>query len=355
LGGSGVPETYTPSLFFTAMAGLGHTPAPGPMNAAAIDRDARLVLDKSTSLLGYQHYLAQARSWKAEGAALAPGFERELQVQAASAVVDTQTLALAALRIASQFKQAGQFDSMLSGWIAAIEKSGPINSAALLPDLENETSFRQNLKDEGVTDDIWKSLIANLKNIDATLSVQNGKLTVVPNQDKSRILAFAPSPTGMPQTLSALLRRGEFERMTATFQRTGGTGLFLLPGPDRDRELAEVFLSGAILSVQSIAAHSRGLQDTGLAKYAGAGPIVIGAIIAVVVSAIAGWYFSNSCQQDKTTGPCIAAAIFAILGFAGLAVLIQNSNLSQIPPMPSTAGCSQLSYNFRLGVWICTP
>jgi hypothetical protein len=350
-----VPETYTPSNFFTAMVSSGPAPIRGPINAQAVESDARLVLSKSTSLLGYERYLTQARRWKGEGAALTASFEREVQTHAANAVVDTQSLTSAALRITNQFKQAGALDSMLSSWVTTIERSGPVTTAALLADLENQASFRQTLKDDDVTDEIWNSLIANLKNIDATLSVQNGKLTAastVPNQDKRRILVFTSSPTGMPQTMSALLQRGRFERMAARFQQTGTAGLYLLPVPESDYELSDVILSGAILSVQSIAAHNRGLQDTGLAKYAGSAPIVIAAIIAVVAGVIAAWYEVTHCPGGASkSAACIAAEIIAILGIVGITVLLFEG-FNKL-----TAGegsdCYTMYYNFATGTWDC--
>jgi hypothetical protein len=354
-GGSGVPQSYTPSHFFRAMAGSEPAPAGAPINAQAVASDMSLVLSKSSSLLGYQQYLTHTRNWKGEGAVPTAGFTRAIQAQAAGAVVDTQALTSAALRITNQFKQAGRLDGMLSSWVAVIQQGGPLRTADLVSDLENQPSIRQTLKDDGITDDIWNSLIANLKNIDATLSVQNGKLTAAitaPNQDKPRNVVLVPSSKGPPPTLSALLQQGKFERLSGLFQQTGGTGLYLLPGPDRDLEVADVILSGAVLSVQSIAGHSRGLQDTGIAKYAGSAPALIVAIVAVVVGAVAFGITLKYCDGGKSRSPgCVAAEIFAILGIFALAALLIAGVAKLLGATDS--GCPVMYYNFATGTWDC--
>jgi hypothetical protein len=341
-----VSHNPSPSKFYAAMDASRSARAPGrgPINAHAIQRDANLVLAKATSLLGYQQYLSQARSWKAQAKALPQGFEREVQAQAGSALADTQALASAVLRMTNQFKQSGELDRMLSNWIAAIGQSGPVHTADLLADLENQASIRQTLQAEGVSDDIWNSLITNLKKVDGSLSVQEGKLTAqmkVPGQDKPRYIVFTPSATGMPQTLSELLRRGSFERLTGLFLQTGGTGkLHLLPGPPRDLELADVVLSGSILSVQTIAAHSRGLQDAGLAKYAGSSVTAVLAVVFLGVAGIGYLLEQKYCKppvEHDTSAACTSAKILTILGVLGL--LSVPGSLPPSDDPSSDSGC----------------
>jgi hypothetical protein len=335
-----MPDSPSRSKFYAAVAALprGHAPGRGPINAHAIQRDANLVLAKATSLLGYQQYLSQARSWKAQAKALPQGFEREVQAQAGSALADTQALASSVLRMTNQFKQSGELDRMLGDWIATIGQAGPIHTADLLADLENQASIRQSLQAEGISDDVWNSLIANLKNVDGSLSVQEGKLTAqmkVPGQDKPRDLAFAPSATGMPQTLSDLLRRGSFERLTGLFLQTGGAGKpHLLPGPPRDLELADVVLSGSILSVQAMAAHSRGLQDAGLAKYAGSSVTAVLEVVFLGALGIGLVLTEKYCGSPGSQGSAGCRAglvlnILGMLGFAGL-LLIGLGNLGSL-------------------------
>jgi len=357
-----MPDRASRSKFYAAMAAVrpARAPARGPINAQAIQRDASLVLAKATSLLGYQQYLSQARSWKARAKALPQGFEREVQAQAASALADSQALASAVLRMTNQFKQSGELDRMLGDWIATIGHSGPIHTADLVADLENQASIRQTLQAEGVSDDIWNSLITNLKNVDGSLSVQEGKLTAqmkVPGQDKPRKLVFAPSATGMPQTLSDLLRRGRFEQLAGLFLQTGGAGqLHLLPGPPRDLELADVVLSGAILSVQTMAAHSRGLQDAGLAKYAGSSVTDI-LVVAFLGAAGLGYLLEGKyCTPgNEHSAACIAATILEFLGALGFVVLAAGLiPSSSSPPSSGSGGCDRLEWDPVWG-WRCVP
>jgi hypothetical protein len=359
-----VPDSPSPSKFYAAMAAMPAAPgqARGPINAQAIQRDASLVLARATSLLGYHQYLTEARSWKAQAKALPQDFEREVQVHAAGALTDTQALASAAPRMTSQFKQSGELNRMLSGWIATIGQSGPVHTADLVADLENQASIRQTLQAEGVTDDMWNSLIPNLKNVDGSLSVQAGKLAAqlkVPGQGTPRNLVFAPSPTGMPRNLSDLLRRGSYERLAGLFLQTGGTGkLHLLPGPPRDLELADVVLSGSILSVQSMAAHSRGLQDAGLAKYAGNAPGVIWVVATLAALVIGYLLFKKYCKKDGSSPStaCNAAVILLILGFLGMGALLGGLLAFAGGTLPTGDGyCASnyFVYNFNDGKWHC--
>jgi hypothetical protein len=298
----------------------------GPVNAAAIQRDANSALGNIASLRGYQEYLTQARSWKGRAKVLPAGFEREVRTQAGGALTDTRALASAVLRMTSQFKQSGELDRMLSSCTSAVRESGPVHSAELLADLENEPSIRQILKAEGVSDDIWSSLTANLKNVNARLSVQNGKLAAefkVAGQDKPRNVALIASATGMPTTLSALLQRGRFERLTELFLRSDGSKFQLLPGSQRDLEMADVILAGSILTVQSMAEHTRSLQDVGLAKYAGRGAAVIWAVAILASILIGSLLVSKYCKNgDDENAGCIAGQILSVLGFLGLIALI---------------------------------
>jgi hypothetical protein len=343
-GRTAVSNNPPSSRFYSALASAPPAPAHGPVNAQAIQEDRGLVLEKATSLLGYQQYLTQARSWKAARNTLPAGFEGEVQAQAVRAVADSQALAAAALRMTSQFKQAGEVDRMLSGWVAAIGQSGPVQTADLLADLENQTSVRQTLQAEGVTDEIWSNLVENLKKVDARLFVKDGKFAAelkVAGQDKPRSITFAPSATGMPQTLHDLLRRGSFERLSGHYAQYGSSKLHLLPGPERDLEVPDVVLAGAILSVQSMAEHSRGLQDAGLAKYAGSAPLIIWAVASLAALAIGYWLEKKYCKNDgnSPSAACIAGTLLFILGLMGLGVLLMGAVAALMGPA-SDSGCA---------------
>jgi hypothetical protein len=146
----------------------------------------------------------------------------------------------------------------------------------------------------------------------------------------------------MPQTLSELLRRGSFERLAGLFLQTGGGGqLHLLPGPPRDLELADVALSGSILSVQTMAAHTRGLQDAGLAKYAGSAVVIIWAVAALAALVIGYLLEQKYCKHDGSpeSAACIAATILFILGLLGTGALLVFGLLTLASPA-SDSGCA---------------
>jgi hypothetical protein len=349
------------SKFYSAMLA---TPAPkagvrGPLNAAAIQRDASSALGNIASLRGYQEYLTQARSWKARAKNLTVGFEREVQTQAAGALTDTRALASAVLRITGHFKQSGELDRMLSSCTSAIRKSGPVHSADLLADLENEPSIRELLKAEGVTDDLWSALTTNLKNVKARMSVQNGKLAAelaIPGQDKPRNVALIPAATGMPTTLSALLQRGRFERLTEQFLRDDRSQFQLVTEPQRDLQMADVALAGSLLAVQAMAEHSRGLQDVGLAKYAGRGGLAIWAIGVLAAVLIGSLLVAKYCKNgDDENAGCIAGHILSFLGFLALIALIAVAAgvLFPAPGSTGTMTCAGGLYHDPDGTTTC--
>jgi hypothetical protein len=311
----------------------------GPVHSAAIQRDANLALGNIASLRAYQQYLTQARSWKGRAKTAPVGFEREVQAQATGALTDTRALASAALRMTSQFKQSGELDRMLSSCISAIRQSGPVQSADLISDLENEPSIRQLLQAEGVTGDIWNSLTTNLKNVNARLFVRGGKLAAelkLPGKERPRNLALMPSATGMPTTLSELLQRGSFERLTELFLKNDRSKFQLVPGPQRDLEIADIILSGSILSVQAMAEHSRSLQDVGLAKYTGRGTAIIW-VVAFLVATLIGYLLVNKyCNGNSENAACIAGHILFILGTLGMMLLLAVGLAILFPATGST-------------------
>jgi hypothetical protein len=340
------------SDFYSALGGVRAAPGGGPVNRAAIRSDAGLVFAKATSLLGYNDYLGDARSWKGRGQAVPAGFDRELQAQAAGALVDTHALASAALRMTNQYKQSGQLDGMLSGCISTLGQVGSVATSDLVADLRQAPSLRETLKDEGVTDELWESLLTNLTHIDADLFERGGKLAAdvkVAGQDKPRTIVLVPTATGMPQTLSDLLGRGTFERMAPHFIRNGGANLYLLPTPPRDLELPEVVLAAAMLSVESMAAHTRGLQDAGLAEYTGSALVVIWAVAALAALVIGYLLFDKYCPKDPNaprSAACIAGTILIILGALGSGLLLLGAFDLILGPSSGETGCASGVYYY---------
>jgi hypothetical protein len=337
-----MPNTPSPSKFFTAMTRMRALPEAGPVNHAAIRRDAGFVFEKATALIGYQAYLGGARSWKARARAVPIGFEREVQAQAAGALADTHALASAALRMTSQFKQSGQLDRMFTGCTATLAQSGPVAASDLVAGLQHDPSIRETLRNEGVTDEVWTSLLTTLTTLDANVSTQDGKLTAdlkAAGENQRRTMVVAPSPTGMPRTLPDLLRRGTFERMAARFIRGGGN-LQLLSGAPRDLEVPEVVMAASLFSMESMAAHKRGLQDAGLAKYAGNAPAVIFAVAALAALVIGYLLVDKYCKHDgsEESAACIAASILFILGLLASGLLLLGGLLLLFGVSGSSSG-----------------
>jgi hypothetical protein len=240
-----------------------------------------------------------------------------------------------------------------------------VQATDLVADLENDTSIHQTLQADGITDEIWSNLVQNLKNIEGSLSVQDGKLTAqmkISGQDQPRTFVLAPSATGMPQTLSDLLQRGNFEQLAELFIQNGGAKLYLLPGAQQDLELANVVLVGSILSVQSMAAHSRGLQDAGLAKYAGSDVVIVLANIAIVALVIGIYLAAKYCKHNPTGNACEEGqALIAIATLALLVLLIRGPDI--LHPNSDSGGCDgPLTYvmewhpdtGWESG-WVCGP
>src|SRR4051812_49150636 len=101
-------NTKIDSKFYAALKRMESATLRAPVNSSAIRQDTNLVLAKVSSLLGYQDYLAQARSWKAARKTVPISFEREVQAQASQALSDGHALAAATLRLTNHLKQAGE-------------------------------------------------------------------------------------------------------------------------------------------------------------------------------------------------------------------------------------------------------
>jgi hypothetical protein len=311
------------SRFYSALATTQTTATTGPMSHQANQQDVSAGMQKASSLLGYQTYLEQARTWKAKSKTLAAGFEREVQTQAANALTDTRGLASATLRVTARLKHSGEIDRLLANWIATLKKTGPVHTSDLVADIQSQPEVRQKLRDKGLTDEMWNTLVTHLTNLDGSFLVHKGRLGAdlkVPNQGKTKRFVFARSASGMPQTLSDLLRRGSFEQQAKLFEKDGGTGIVLTaPGPQRDLEVPDAVLTGAILGVQSMADHYRGLQDVGLSKYSGRGWVAAAILIALVVTLV-GAGLATACNKRSLGAECIVGGILLFLGLAVLAL-----------------------------------
>jgi hypothetical protein len=315
-------NTKTDPRFYTAVEQAVQSSPSWPINSVALLQNKNLVMEKASSLLGYQTYLTQARSWKAARKSVPLEFEREVQTQATQALSDTRDFALAVLQTTKHLNQVGALDRMLDTWIAGVKMSGPVQVQDLWSDLANDPAARQLLKEQGWTDDLWTTLDENMKKLDGRLMLQNGKLAgevKLAGQEQVQRLVLTHSASGAPQSLDDLLRRGQFERIVDQFGQGDAPPLDVVISKARDLEITDVILSGAFQSVQLLAQHKRKLQDTGLATYVGNDPVSVaaGLFIAGLILGIVGLVLIDAfCGKNRqSTAACKVGAVLAILGF----------------------------------------
>jgi hypothetical protein len=322
-----MPATKGHAAFLKAIRPVAATGFQGPLNSAAIARDKSLGLQKASSLLGYQNYLARARAWKAGQKASTPTFERGVLAQATQALGDARDLAAATLRVAGQMRHAGALDQTLNNWINALKESGPVQVKDLWNGLANDASVREMLAKHGVTDELFAPIGDVMAKLNGPISARNGKLSAqISFESTNQVMnaMFSVAPAGKPKNLDDLLKRGQFERLVAQFNNYGACSIPLVPCPPADLELSDVLLAGAVLGVQTLAQHVRNLQDVGLSTYAGAGPLAGWVLVALVVSLIGYGMANATCPDghDHNTTECVIGVILAVLGGIALAVLL---------------------------------
>lgn len=293
-----------------------------PVSAAAVRADAGIVLARAEALLGYETFLGEARAWRARTRKVPPGYDRSLALQAKRAVRDTQSLAAATVRLTDQFKQAGQLDSIVDGWAAGLEASGPVALADLLAHVRGDATLAPTLRERGISAPVWDHLLDNLGKVGGTLSAKDGKLVAELADAGGRPRTFVVGGTdrSRARTLSALRARGRFARHAAHFERLRGDKMHLRSAPGDEREIADVILAGAVLSTQSIAQHQRELEDIGLAKYNGQGPIVIVVVAALAATALGYLLYREFCEESGHAGDhsnkalCFVGKLLTVLG-----------------------------------------
>lgn len=326
-----MPSRTTDPRFYAALQQTLSASTGGPTNSSALLRDKNLALQKASSLLGYQNYLAQARAWKAARMGVSLSFESEVQTQTAQALSDTRDLASSALRMTRHMKQAGHLDRLLSSLTAGVQAGGPAQISDLWGHVANDPSSRQAFKDQGLTDELFAAIHDSMSKLDGRLYLKRGKLAVdvtVTGQDQVRTTVFNHSAAGPPSSLHDLLTRGRFERMVDQFSQPGAVpldavALDLATGAPSDIEMADLLLAGSVQSVQLMAQHKRKVEDTGLATYAGNDPgtaLIITLVVAGFASSILGSYlFGKYCPDIGTSDArfalCSIGCFLIILGF----------------------------------------
>jgi hypothetical protein len=316
------PKNY--ARFLKAVEQTSKSASKGPLNSAAIASDKTLGLQKASDLLSYRNYLAKARAWKASQKASTLDFDREVQAQASQALADTRDLAAAVLRVTSQMKHAGQLDRALNSWIAGLEGSGPVQITDLWNGLVNDPSTRQLLTKHGLTDALFSPVNEGMTKLGGRVFARGSKLSAeikFAGTDQVQNASFSAAATGPLRSLDDLLKRGQFERLVEHFNSAGAASIPLIQPAAGDLEMPDVILAGAVQSVQMVAQHHRNLQDTGLATYAGDGPIAAYVVIALVVALIGYGMAAATCPDgpDHNAAECTVGIILAVLG--GLALV----------------------------------
>jgi hypothetical protein len=282
-------------------------------------------------LLGYQNYLAQARSWKAARKGVPLSFEREVQAQASQALSDTRDMAAATLRMTKHMMQAGALEGVFDSLVAGLQAGGPAQIKDLWNHVANDSSARQVLKDQGLTDDLFTSINETMSKVDGRLLLQGQNVAVelkVAGQDQPRSAVFSRPLAGPPRNLHELLIRGQFERMVEQFNQEDALPLDVVAGAPGDLGIPDVVLAGAVQSVQLLAQHKRKLEDTGLATYTGDDPATIALLVGLAVLALGTYLASTYCSKiagdmEKDPTLCAIGTIlfmlsFLVLGFGGL-------------------------------------
>jgi hypothetical protein len=296
------------------------------MHSSAVLGERDLTLDRATRLLGYQQYLNQCRSFKAQRKSVSLSFEREVQTQAKQAVSDGHELAASVLRTTRHLERAGQLDRLLIAWTAGVRAAGPVNARDLWSDVVNDSQARQLLREQGVTDPLFAALNEILNEQEGQIVLQGEKLAVE-SQPGRPALVLAPSARRSPRSLSDLLRRGRFEQLVAGFGRGGASSFAVVPGPARDLELVDVIGGGTILGVQSLVQHQRTLEDTGLATVMGNDPITVMAIAAIVSIALGG-ALEQFCDDGGDGIACKIGQVLVVLGVIALGVALVTAGLA---------------------------
>jgi hypothetical protein len=260
-----------------------------PVNAAAVSNDCATVLQRAVGLNSYQAYLTAARSAKAQKKGATLSFERTVQMQAAQAFDDAQSLSGAALRVIQQVNQTAFWAQTMGRMTTTLGTTGPVTAQQIWNDVwvgQSDPNIRLALQAAGMTDAVAAAVTINLAQVNAGYMLQNGKLAIQsgPTGEPAATRIALKVPGSCPANIGELLGAGAFDQVTAAFAGGASTYLEVVPAAIA-LEPAHLFAAGAIAARQHVADHLRKLQDSGLATQAGAGPLTI-VLVTLLVSAL---------------------------------------------------------------------
>jgi hypothetical protein len=315
---SNKPGLKVSKKFYSAI----ERPAPAiPLNSALLSKKSRVIVEKATSLLAYQNYLAQARRHKASRQSVSLEFEREIQAQARVALSEMQTLGGSGLRLIKHIKNAGMIGHILERWQDAVNVAGPVQAETIWDDMLADAETRRAFTSLGISDEILTRVADLFAQLKPSVVLDQGQLSLevkVPGQTQVAQMRLINPNSRRPRTVSELLRQGQFDRLVELYDQPGGIKVDIATSRNiRPPDVSEAALVGAVLGMQELARHVRKLEDTGLAIYEGKDPatILIAAIIGGMLLVALGLYITGEfCDQDNpdSTACSIGWILFAL-------------------------------------------
>jgi hypothetical protein len=281
-------------------------------------------------LRGYNAFLAQCRARKAQHQ-LPHDAERELAVRARTAFEHAGAMATSALLGARHAVNSGVLDQAFAAISSGVAAAGQVTVRALWHEIAGMEGTRALLQATGISGEIHDAIAAALEGSDITLTAID---------DGVRVAAAGREPVvlrrrrgGPPQSPADLLLGGAFETVVEAIARGEAPVLDVneaAAAEGKDHVVVDpldAMLAGTVTVRQLVAAHVRKLEDTGLALYEGASPVVeavvIGVIVAGIVLTVAGIVLIPLCPMLTNSADDRASCqdIGQLLLFAGGALL----------------------------------
>jgi hypothetical protein len=323
-----MPATTFIERFRTVAARAAH-PHLAPINRATFQSDHGLALAKANSLLGYQKFLAAARTAKAQRNGATMAFEHNVQGQARQALDDAQALSGAVLRMTQQANHTDLWSQMHTRLIAALGASGPVSAKQIWSEIQQglqNPQYKAALQNAGLSDGVASAMSDAVSKIDANLVLRNGQVAVetqVAGESQPRRVKLK-APHGQPRGIVDLLQRSQFDKVVSAFSNNDPVYIEAVPlAGEAAYEPADLFAIGAVAVRQGVADHVRKLEDTGLATYQGNDPgtvILTAFVIALVAGALgAGILYLCDDPPDNVQQPDFVCDIgFALIYLAAI-------------------------------------
>lgn len=300
-----------------------------PLYAASFKAERDVVVAKASSLLAYRQYLAGARATKARRKNVPESFERNVLAQARLARGDVDAFTVAALKMQQQVNHTGLWRRTHGDVVRMLRDNGPASLKTMWSDVAGNAQYRSALVGHGVSAEVAAAITEAVNSFDATAVLRDGKVTIetrVAGEAAPRRLTLAAGPA-RPATVSDLLRRSQFDRVTQALVNREPVYLEAVPAaPGTGNDMADLMAFGAVAARQYMAEHVRKLEDTGLATYQGNDPITfIGALLVIgiflgLVGSIILYLCDHPTEVEQPEWLCTVGAVMVIIAAVCLAV-----------------------------------